>query len=476
MRVAIYVRVSTLEQAEEGYSIDEQIAKLTSYADAKAWHVSKVYKDGGFSGAKMDRPALKQMIQDSKRKKFDAVLVYKLDRLSRSQKDTLYLVEDVFAKNDVAFVSLNENFDTSTPFGKAMIGILAVFAQLEREQIKERMAMGMVGRAKSGKAMSWQNVPFGYILEGDHYVVDPLRSAVVKRIFSDYLSGKSINRIMAELNDEGAIGREVPWNYRRIRYILANPLYIGKMRYLDKLYDGSHTPLIDVKTFDEVQNQLSYRQKQTYETYNNPRPFQAKYMVSGMIRCGLCGAGMVLQQSAVRKDGTRIKRYKCYSTMAKKRNLTMWRNPNGCTAINHEMDDIERAVLSEVEKLRLDPTSILQGKDVPNVEEYVNEIDRLNKQLDKLVDLYLDGSFSKSTLDLRKDKLESSIKTLESKIDQAKSNSAELSPSVAIDELGRLTQPVSNLAYEEQVRIVKMLIKQVIVYDNQIDLIWRFNV
>ncbi|MGC4441164.1 recombinase family protein, partial [Streptococcus suis] len=83
-------------------------------------------------------------------KSFDTVLVYKLDRLSRSQKDTLYLIEDIFIKNDIAFLSLQENFDTSTPFGKAMIGILSVFAQLEREQIKERMMLGKVGRAKAG--------------------------------------------------------------------------------------------------------------------------------------------------------------------------------------------------------------------------------------------------------------------------------------------------------------------------------------
>lgn len=138
MKVAIYVRVSTLEQAESGYSIEEQVDKLTKYCDIKNWEIHKVYKDGGFSGSSIDRPAISKLITDANRHKFDAVLVYKLDRLSRSQKDTLYLIEDIFTKNKISFVSLNENFDTSTPFGKASIGILAVFAQLEREKIKER--------------------------------------------------------------------------------------------------------------------------------------------------------------------------------------------------------------------------------------------------------------------------------------------------------------------------------------------------
>ncbi|HEV1977129.1 TPA: recombinase family protein, partial [Streptococcus pneumoniae] len=98
-KVAIYVRVSTTNQVEEGYSIDEQKDKLSSYCDIKDWNVYKVYTDGGFSGSNTDRPALESLIKDAKKRKFDTVLVYKLDRLSRSQKDTLHLIEDVFIKN-----------------------------------------------------------------------------------------------------------------------------------------------------------------------------------------------------------------------------------------------------------------------------------------------------------------------------------------------------------------------------------------
>ncbi|HET1438821.1 TPA: recombinase family protein, partial [Streptococcus pneumoniae] len=161
-KVAIYVRVSTTNQVEEGYSIDEQKDKLSSYCDIKDWNVYKVYTDGGFSGSNTDRPALESLIKDAKKRKFDTILVYKLDRLSRSQKDTLHLIEDVFIKNGIEFLSLQENFDTSTPFGKAMIGLLSVFAQLEREQIKERMQLGKLGRAKSGKSMMWAKTSYGY--------------------------------------------------------------------------------------------------------------------------------------------------------------------------------------------------------------------------------------------------------------------------------------------------------------------------
>lgn len=149
LRVATYTRVSTLEQAEEGYSIQEQQDKLEKYCEVKDWAITHRYSDPGFSGSNIKRPGIRELIAAAKQGDFDLVLVYKLDRLSRSQKDTLYLIEDVFQANQVDFVSLSENFDTSTPFGKAMIGILSVFAQLEREQIKERMTMGKIGRAKS---------------------------------------------------------------------------------------------------------------------------------------------------------------------------------------------------------------------------------------------------------------------------------------------------------------------------------------
>ena len=149
LNVALYVRVSTDIQVD-GYSIDEQLERLEKYCDAKDWIIYNKYIDPGFTGSNINRPGLTKLLQDIHKGKIDLVLVYKLDRLSRSQKDTLYLIEEEFLPNNVDFISMTENFDTSTPFGKAMIGILSVFAQLERENIKTRLAMGHVGRAKAG--------------------------------------------------------------------------------------------------------------------------------------------------------------------------------------------------------------------------------------------------------------------------------------------------------------------------------------
>lgn len=184
MKVAIYVRVSTLEQVKSGYSIQEQQDRLEAYCKSRDWEIYKTYVDPGFSGADLERPGIRQMVNDGIDKKYNTVLVYKLDRLSRSQKDTLLLIEEVFNKNDISFVSLSENFDTSTSFGRAMIGMLSVFAQLERENIRERLEMGRVARAKEGYYHGGGNYePLGYTYIDGELVVNEDERGIVEDIF-----------------------------------------------------------------------------------------------------------------------------------------------------------------------------------------------------------------------------------------------------------------------------------------------------
>ena len=185
---ALYVRVSTEAQAEEGYSVGAQSERLQSYCKAMGWNSQELYVDGGFSGSNLERPQMQRLIGDVASGRVAAVLVYKLDRLSRSQKDTLYLIEDVFMPHGVDFISLNESIDTSTPYGRAMIGILSAFAQLEREQIKERTAMGRIARAKEGKRMG-SRPPIGYDYDRDAgiLVVNDYEATQIRLIFDLYI-------------------------------------------------------------------------------------------------------------------------------------------------------------------------------------------------------------------------------------------------------------------------------------------------
>lgn len=479
MRTAIYVRVSTNEQAEEGYSIGEQISKLKKFCEVKDWQVVDIYKDPGFTGSNIDRPGLKHLVRDVKAGKIETVLVYKLDRLSRSQKDTLYLIEDVFGAHGAAFVSLNENFDTSTAFGKAMIGILAVFAQLEREQIKERMTMGRVGRAKSGKAMSWRWTAFGYKYpengSRETYEIVPLEAQIVRQIFNDYLSGISITKLRDKMNEEGHIAKAIPWSYRTIRQALANPVYAGMTTYKDMVFPGNHEAIISKEVFDAVQEQLEIRQKEDYAKNNNPRPFQAKYLVSGLVRCGYCGAGLSLHQYAKKKDGTRTKIYKCNSRTGKKHNVTMKR-AESCISPDYPKEEVEKAVLGEIEKLRLNPKLIVTPQTEDDNKPLLKRLKELDSKLEKLVNLYLDESLPLEVLDKKKAAIQKEKLAIEKKLDKAEEVKPELSKNETLQILKDLKGSITKLDYENQKIIVRQLIKKITLKGDEMLIEWRFAV
>ena len=237
-RAALYIRVSTLEQAQEGYSVGEQKERLIAYCKAKDWLIADIYVDGGYTGSNLKRPGIQKLMAETD--KFEMVLVYKLDRLSRSQRDTLYLIEEVFRPNDVDFISMQESFDTSTPFGKAMIGLLAVFAQLEREQIKERTWMGRVARAKTGLYHGGGHIPIGYEYSDGKLVINPYEAEQVKKIYEWYLSGSSLKAITDRLQDEGYTNKYSSYNsWSSVRNILGNETYTGRLHFGDIVVDVS---------------------------------------------------------------------------------------------------------------------------------------------------------------------------------------------------------------------------------------------
>ncbi|HEL0067263.1 TPA: recombinase family protein [Streptococcus equi subsp. zooepidemicus] len=265
MRAAIYIRVSTTLQAEIGYSIDEQRAKLEAFCSLKEWMPYKVYTDRGISGSTINRPALNCLIDDALNHLFDCVLVYDLKRLSRSQRDTLYLIEEIFEKNNIAFVSLTENFDTSTAFGKAIVGILSAFGQLEREQIKERMQLGKIGRAKTGKPMTWSApfCPFGYDYVDGQYKTNEY-SHWVNYIFDKFLAGNTISAIANDMTDKKILNKK--WYHATVKWILENPVYTGKIRWRGKLYQGKHKAIIDQSTYDLAQKKIPATKKKPKHT------------------------------------------------------------------------------------------------------------------------------------------------------------------------------------------------------------------
>lgn len=475
-KVAVYIRVSTLSQLEEGYSIEEQKAKLESYCDIKDWHVYKVYTDGGFSGSTTERPALEQLIKDAQGKLFDTVLVYKLDRLSRSQKDTLYLIEDIFLKNNIEFVSLLENFDTSTPFGRAVIGLLSVFAQLEREQIKERMQLGKLGRAKSGKSMMWAKTSYGYNYDKEtgSMTVNEYEALAVKEIFTSYLAGMSITKLRDKINEE--YPKQPAWSYRTIRGILANPVYCGLNQYKGQTFQGTHKAIISLDDFEQTQRELAKRQ-QTAKELSNPRPFQAKYMLSGLAQCGYCHAPLKVILGAVRKDGTRFKRYECYQRHPRKtKGVTVYNDNKKCESGYYDMELLEHYALTRIAQLQNDPDKIKElfsDGTSPTVDKQAiqKQIDSLTLKLSKLNDLYLDDRI---TLDELRTKSADFIKqrnALEDEIKKA-SNDKQAGQRKKIEKLLDASS-VLEMSYDNQKVIVRELIDKVQVTSDKIVIRWK---
>lgn len=475
-KVAIYVRVSTTNQAEEGYSIDEQKDKLTSYCDIMGWNVYNVYTDAGFSGSNTERPAIIKLIKDAQHKKFDTVLVYKLDRLSRSQKDTLHLIEDVFLENGIDFVSLLEKFDTSTPFGKAMVGILSVFAQLEREQIKERMQLGKIGRAKSGKAMMWARVAYGYDYDQStgELTVNEAQAIVIREIFADYLSGMTIRKIKNKLDEK--YPKDPKWSYRAIRIIVENPVYCGKVRYKKEIYQGNHEPIVSVEDFEAVQREIQIRQVKAFENYGHTRPFQGKYMLAGIVKCGYCNAPLRVMLGKIKKDGTRPKYYQCYQKYPRNANVVSRYNDNRkCDSGTYRMENIEDFVIKEISKLQHDKDYLDSVCNSPEKkidrESVQKQIDTLNMKISRLNDLYIDERITLDELKKKSNDFLMMRKTLELELENDEWMSHENATAKLKKALAK--GDVLKMDYENQKMLVNSLISKVIVTSDDIVISWK---
>lgn len=280
---ACYVRVST-ENQKENYSIEEQKSRLRAFCEAKDIVIGKMYVDGGYSGGNLRRPALQELLR--RLPEYDLVIVYKLDRLSRSQKDTLMLIEDYFLARKVDFISVCENFDTSTPLGRAMIGMLSVFAQLEKEQITERFTMGRIARAKNGYYHGGPTAPVGYDYVDGRLIVNEKKARQVRELFERFCRGASIHDCW--LHMQARYGASGGWSSEtQIRHVLVNEVYLGKVKFQGESYPGLHPPVIPEELFSRAQALLQERKSSLSA---GSRPFAPRTLLSGLLICGQCGA------------------------------------------------------------------------------------------------------------------------------------------------------------------------------------------
>ncbi len=239
LKVAVYSRVSTEEQAKEGLSVDAQIDKCKSYCKARDWQVFKVYKDAGYSAGTLNRPALELLLRDAETQKFNIILVYKIDRFSRNLKD-LIIVLDNLKEKKINFTSITEQIDTTSAMGEAFFQIIGVFAQLERGMVKERVELAFDRKIKLGEAV--HRAPLGYIYQNKKLIPDPENAEKVKEIFKMWAANIDYKEISKKFN--------IPPS--TLYQIIKNTTYLGKIKYKDRLYKGKHTPIINEDLFNRA--------------------------------------------------------------------------------------------------------------------------------------------------------------------------------------------------------------------------------
>ena len=308
MKTAIYIRVSTEDQAREGYSLEVQREYLESFAMREGYEVFKIYSDDGISAYSTRRPALQQLLADAKAKRFELVLVHKIDRFSRNLKDLLMLVDEL-SSYGVGFKSATEPFDTTTSAGKLMFQQLGSFAEFERNRIAERVFPGMIKGVQQGNWQGARFAPFGYTYNKAKKLleIEEREANIVKLIYTMYISGKSTHAIAAYLDKKEYKTRTGKQFYNKfICDILKNQIYTGKIVWNKKHYDknqktkkhykyirndpskiliaqGRHKPIIDDEDFADVQTLLANKTR----TWR-PRAKNQEYLLTGLITCAKC--------------------------------------------------------------------------------------------------------------------------------------------------------------------------------------------
>ena len=344
MKVALYTRVSTEDQAREGFSLEVQRNYLLQYAKNSGWEVfcslsgQDVYMDDGYSGGNMDRPAMQRLLFDARNKQFDLVLVYKQDRLSRRLKDLLSLLEE-FENLGIGYKSATEPFDTTSSAGKMAIQMLGSCAEFERNRLVERVFPGMVVGVKRGHWQGARYAPYGYRYDKETKKLEvyPEEAKIVKEIYAMYLSGKSTSQIAGHYYALGVPSRQGGRFYNKfISNILQNKAYLGILVWNKRHYDtkaktkngegkgyryvnndsskvievsNTHEAIITQREFDEVARLLKRNRTNSVVRFRNN-----VYHLSGILKCNECG-GNFRGMTATVNHRTKDRRpwYRCSS-------------------------------------------------------------------------------------------------------------------------------------------------------------------
>ncbi len=398
LETGIYVRVSTEEQAQEGYSIRAQEQKLKDYARIKEWSVYQIYIDEGISGKNItERPAINQMLDDIKDGKVNNVLVFKIDRLTRNTADLIYLV-NLFNEYNCEFNSLSESIDTQTAAGRMFIKIIGIFAEFERENIIERTKVGFERKVREGYTLATRVPSYGYDRKtGEKVQTINMSEAIIVREVFDMFTNQHMSflEIAQILNARNVPTKEnAVWHSRTIKNMLTNCNYVGKVRYATKdekrnfETDGAHEPIISTELYEETQSLIKKISTKSY----TKRPKEDNYF-SGVLYCAKCGARLVTHGDYKKDKNGNVysdSGYRCSNYMKKLCKTGCVSQKNIEQAFSEYINNI--ADFDVIDEIEIEQTGQKKTHDLELIEMLNNQLNALEQKEKEILSLYISNT------------------------------------------------------------------------------------
>ncbi|MEP7029211.1 MAG: recombinase family protein, partial [Candidatus Eisenbacteria bacterium] len=478
-RVAFYTRISTDEDKQK-YSLDAQHDRLEAfcqgvYGDA-GYTLVEVFRDTE-SGAHLNRPALTRMLADAEAGRFDELIVFRVDRLSRKLNDLGPMVERL-TQWGVAFRSVSESFDTASPSGRAMMQLLGVFGELERETIIERTIVGMERKARTGVWVGG-TVPYGYRIRDDKkgIVIHEDEAFIVRRAFTRYATGAvGVRSLRDELTGDGhwkRTGR--PWDARCLLHMLRNPVYVGKLRWKTEMHQGTHEAIVPAELFARAGAVLRGRAD---DLKGRQWHTGSERLATGLIFCSKCGRGMVGVSGL--KNGKRTAYYACNGRLTK----------SGCRMDYIRADLLEGQIIAGfqdlfrtremVERVWREAQRLIE-KERPEIEAEAGKVERdvarAEEQLDKYFLAFEDGTMKPGDCAPRVEGLKRQIEALTERRAVLARQSERLSlPTLDLDEVASLLADFER-GFEselnaERKHLLHRLVKEVRVQSRDTAEVW----
>jgi site-specific DNA recombinase len=438
-REVAYLRVSTEAQTEK-YGIDLQRQKIQDYCIKNNVIIEEWYIDGGYSGSKLERPAIQRLLEDAEKGTIATVYIYKLDRMSRDVIDTLTLLYKTLPKYGIKIVSMTEDIKLENPIDKVMVTVNAAMNQYEREVMRMRMSAGMVERVKQGKWMGGATIPYGYRYDRNdgilHIKEDEAEN--VREAFKMYLKGCSCAYISSILDFKG---EKIVWQ------ILRNNTYIGLIKYKGNVYKGLHKPIIDSDTYYRTQEYMKKRSVPNFEVHEN--------LLTGLCYCGLCGSRMRYQ-----KWGTYHK-IVCYCSQrtAKPYMKMVDYCPNKVKAkpIETEVENVFKLFALKSKQYEVDETD--------NCVLIEKQIEKSNSKIKKMYSLYVDNG-SDNLLELIQSE-ESHVKDLKEQLSVEQQKKQQERKNERIENIKSVSDVWDSLDTEDKNKALKTCVTKIVIKSQE---------